>query len=91
MSRIKKYANLTVVYQLLYVMRIAITKLETSFKTFYIMFFRYNCSPYHNISQSNISGSMRFINDSVWIVQKPLWNVKYGKRDILIPWYEIEI
>ena len=90
MSRIKKYANLTVVYQLLYVMRIAITKLETSFKTFYIMFFRYNL-PYHNISQSNISGSMRFINDSVWIVQKPLWNVKYGNRDIAIPCFEIEI
>ena len=72
-------------------MRIAITKLETSFEMFYIVFFRDNSSPCHNISQSNISGSMRFINDSVWIVQKPLWNVKYGNRDIAIPCFEIEI
>ena len=90
MSRIKKYANLTVVYQLLYVMRIAITKLETSFIVLYNVFqIQFTASQY--IAQSNISGSMRFINDSVWIVQKPLWNVKYGNRDIAIPCFEIEI
>ena len=71
-------------------MRIAITKLETSFKMFYIVFFRDN-SPCDNISQSNISGSMAFINNAIWIVPEPLWNVKYGKRDIAIPCFEIEI
>ena len=72
-------------------MRIAITKLETSFKMFYIVFFRDNSSPYHNISHSNISGSMTFINNAIWIVPEPLWNVKYGKMDIVIPCFEIEI
>ena len=71
-------------------MRIAITKLETSFKMFYIVFFRNNL-PYHNISQSNTSGIMRLINDAIWIFQKPLWNVKYIKMDIVIPCFEIEI
>ena len=48
-------------------------------------------APYHNISQSNISGSIEFNNDAIWIVQEPLWNVKYGKMDIVIPCFEIEI